>query len=133
MATAVIDASVFTYALLNDSDRALTAIAACEQFDHWVAPHHLDVECLSAWRSMVRRGEATAADALRAMDELMQARIDRYDSYLLAARIWSLQDNLSSYDAAYVAVAEDIGAPVVTRDARLARAPGSRCSFLLVE
>lgn len=132
MTLAVIDASVLTYALLAESGLSLKAIAACEQFDEWIAPHIVDVECLSAWRSMVRRGESTAVDAQRAVAELAAMPMDRYDSHLLGGRMWELQENVTAHDAAYVALAEALDVPLVTCNARLARATGPRCDFVLV-
>ena len=52
---------------------------------------------------------------------------------LLAARVWALRGNLTTYDAAYVAAAERYGCALVTTDARLARAPGVRCPVTLVQ
>ena len=50
----------------------------------------------------------------------------------LLSRIWELRDNVSAYDATYVAVAEALEAPLVTADGRLARAPGPRCTVTVV-
>lgn len=89
------------------------------------APHLLDVEVLSALRRVVLAGEASLDRADEAVADLLDLDIERYPHDVLARRIWGLRDNVSAYDAAYVALAEafaDTGAPLLTADARLARA-----------
>ena len=58
--------------------------------------------------------------------------VDRMGAVGLLGRIWELRDNLTAYDATYVALAEAIEAPLVTMDRRLARAPGPRCTVTVV-
>ena len=82
------------------------------------------IELLSAMRSLVRRGCLPESDAQMALDFLWAVPIRRHDVRLLRHRIWELRDNLSACDAAYLALAEALGAPLVTCDNRLARAPG---------
>ena len=64
-----------------------------------------------------------------AFDRFSNTRFLRYPHTSLLERIWSLRDNLTAYDAAYVALAETLDAPLVTLDARLARAPGVRATI----
>jgi len=56
--------------------------------------------------------------------DLLDLRLTRYPHFMLLARVWQLRHNFSAYDAAYVGLAEKLGAPLITRDGRLAAAPG---------
>jgi predicted nucleic acid-binding protein len=63
-----------------------------------------------------------------ALDDLLALPVERASHRPLLARCWELRDNLSVYDAAYVALAEALGTPLLTADARLAKAPGLKCA-----
>jgi predicted nucleic acid-binding protein len=93
--------------------------------------HLLDVEFAQVLRRLVREGTLTPKRAQEALDDLSALRITRYAPLLLLRRIWVLRQNLSAYDAAYVALAEELGAPVITRDKRLASAPGNAAQIEL--
>jgi len=86
--------------------------------------HLLDVEFAQVLRRLVREGTLTPRRAEEAIEDLADLRITRYAPMLLLKRIWRLRQNLSAYDAAYVALAEELKAPLITRDRRLAAAPG---------
>lgn len=86
--------------------------------------HLLDVEFAQVLRRLVREGRLTPKRAGEAIEDLAALRITRYAPVLLLDRIWRLRQNLSAYDAAYVALAEALNAPLITRDQRLAAAPG---------
>ncbi len=88
------------------------------------APHLLDLEVSQVLRRLVREGTVSAHRADDAIEDLLDLRITRYPHFVLLPRIWQLRNNLSAYDAAYVALAEKLGARLLTRDARLASAPG---------
>ena len=88
------------------------------------APHLLDVEVVSALRRHVARGTLSADRAADARKDFEALTIVRYPHVPLLDRIWELRENLTAYDAAYVALSELLGAPLVTCDASLARAPG---------
>jgi len=88
------------------------------------APHLIDVEILHALRGMVIRGEIGADRAADARSDFADTAIVRYPHPPLADRIWELRDNLSAYDAAFVALAELLAVPLVTCDGRLASASG---------
>lgn len=88
------------------------------------APHLIDIEVLHALRRLVRAGSITADRATDARTDLDDLAITRYGHEPLADRIWSLRENLTAYDAAFVALAEALDAALVTCDVRLARAPG---------
>jgi predicted nucleic acid-binding protein len=87
-------------------------------------PHIFDVEVLQALRRHAMRGALSESRGIAALDELSSLRATRYPHSPLARRIWELRRNLTAYDAAYVALAESLDAPLVTMDARLAQAPG---------
>ncbi len=123
----VIDASAAVLGLLNDGDARATLSTSS-----MVCPHLADSEVAQALRAQVLRGEVSAADASQAIDAWSRLGIERVGVRGLLPRIWELRDNVSSYDATYVAVAEAFDAPLVTADGRLARAPGPRCTVTVV-
>ena len=86
--------------------------------------HLLDVEFVQVLRRLVRVGTLTAKRAEEAIEDMAALRIERYAPAPLLQRIWRLRQNLSAYDAAYVALAEELGVPLITRDQRIATAPG---------
>jgi predicted nucleic acid-binding protein len=86
--------------------------------------HLLDVEFAQVLRRLVREGTLTSRRAEEAIDDLTALRITRHAPALLLQRIWRLRKNLSAYDASYVALAEELKAPMLTRDKRIAAAPG---------
>jgi predicted nucleic acid-binding protein len=86
------------------------------------APHVVDVEFANALHGLVRGGELTTARAAEALEDFVDAPILRYPHVLLLGRIWALRDRLSAYDAAFVALSEALELPLITTDARLARA-----------
>ena len=88
------------------------------------APHLIDLEVAQVLRRLVREGTIPGTRADEAVQDLLDLRITRYPHFVLFPRIWQLRHNLSAYDAAYVVLAEKLGAPLVTRDRRLAAAPG---------
>ncbi len=90
------------------------------------APHLLDVEMLHALRGLVLRGDVSRARSEEVREDFASLRWSRYSHVAFLDRIWELKDNLTAYDAAYVALAETLSAPLITTDARLARASGIR-------
>jgi predicted nucleic acid-binding protein len=76
-------------------------------------------------------GDAGVADASLAHDDLLSLRVDLFPYAPCASRVWELRSGVTAYDAWYVALAEALGAPFATLDARLARASGPRCRFVL--
>lgn len=123
----VVDASAAVLGLLNNGDarRSLAEEAV-------VCPHLADSEVAHALRSQVLRGSVELSAAERALDVWGRLGLQRVGVSGLLVRIWQLRDDLSAYDATYVAVAEAFEVPLVTADARLARAPGPRCAITVV-
>lgn len=96
------------------------------------APQLLVVEVLQVLRRRVAAGTTTAAEAARAIELLDLIDVSLHDHRLLSPRIWALRGNLTAYDAAYVALAELLDAPLLTTDARLAGAPGNDARVELI-
>lgn len=92
------------------------------------APHLIDVEFQHALRRLVVAGAINDDRAADARMDLADLTIVRYPHVYLADRMWELRHNVTAYDAAFLALAEALGAPLVTCDARLARAPGHAAS-----
>ena len=96
------------------------------------APHLLDLEVAHAVRRMCLSGEVTTERGARALEILAGMALLRHPHGPLLSRIWELRHNLTAYDAAYVALAEALGAMLVTRDRRLARSRGHAAKVELV-
>ena len=118
----VVDASAVVDALVQEPPN----VALRERVDGggFQAPHLIDIEVTNALRRLVARGALSADRAADTRDDFAALNIRRYPHRPLLDRVWELRDRLTPYDAAYVALAELIGAPLVTCDARLGRARG---------
>lgn len=92
------------------------------------APDLLDLEVLSVLRRRASFGDIDEAGAGVALEALSELRLTRYPHLPLLPRVWTLRTNLNPYDAAYVALAEGLGCPLVTGDRRIARAAGIGCA-----
>jgi predicted nucleic acid-binding protein len=88
------------------------------------APHLLDLEATEVLRRLSLQRVVSAHRADEAVRDLLDLRVTRYPHFVLLPRIWQLRHNFSAYDAAYVVLAEKLGATLVTRDARLASVMG---------
>lgn len=96
------------------------------------APHLIDLEVAQALRRYVASEAITAARGRLALSHLRQLDLLRYEHEPFLGRIWALRRNLTAYDAAYVALAEALEAPLLTSDEWLARAPGLRARVELI-
>ena len=122
----VLDASAVLEVLLRTPvARAIEArlFAAGESLH---APHLLDVEVAQVLRRYAAAGSLDADRGREALVDLVDLPITRYPHHLFLPRIWELRHNVTAYDAAYLALAEALQAPLLTCDARLAAAPGHR-------
>ena len=127
----VVDASVLVTAI---SERTVAGSMARDALrdEELAAPHLVDLEVLAALRRRHQRGLMSAGEAELALDRLRSTTITRHHHAVLVARCWELRDNVKAYDAAYVALAEALGVPLLTADARLANASGIRCEVELL-
>jgi len=96
------------------------------------APDLLDLEIVQVLRRLVREGTLSASRAGAAIQDLLDLRITRYPHVVHLPRIWQLRHNLSAYDAAYVVLAEKLGATLLTRDAKLASVSGHSAAIEVV-
>jgi predicted nucleic acid-binding protein len=95
------------------------------------APHLLDLEVTQVLRRLALQGVISAHRADEAFRDLLDLRITRYPHLVLLPHIWRLRHNFSAYDAAYVVLAEKLGAALLTRDSRLASASGHAATIEL--
>lgn len=128
----VLDASAILELLLGTEagHRVADRIADPAQGLH--APHLIDVEVLQALRRYVRSGELDSDSGLCAVRDLGDLDLERHPHEPLLVRMWALRDNMTAYDAAYIALAEALDAVLLTCDGRLARAPGVAAAVELV-
>jgi len=128
--TLVVDASVVFSALVDEGRHGEWAVQVLAD-QPLAAPAHLFVEVSNVLRRSVLAGHLGRDAAALAHADLVQLRVATFDFEPLAARVWALHPTVTAYDAAYVALAEELDVPLVTLDRRLARASGPTCSFLL--
>jgi predicted nucleic acid-binding protein len=119
----VLDASAAVEVLLQTAAGAPITERLLDPAESLHAPHLLDVEVAQILRRFVRRGELMSDRARQALDDLASLPLERYSHEILMSRVWMLRENLTAYDAAYVALAEVLDATLLTRDGRISRAP----------
>lgn len=132
MSLVVIDASVLTAFYASDDPRRAAITDRLAAGNALFAPAHLDAEVVSALRGIARSNPALDQAVPRALAHLAGFPIRRMPLAPLLERIWELRTNVTPYDAAYVALAERLDSPVMTCDARLTTASGTRCAFELI-
>ncbi|MGH3342025.1 MAG: type II toxin-antitoxin system VapC family toxin [Carbonactinosporaceae bacterium] len=123
----VVDASVLVTALADDGHDGDTARARLRG-ERLAGPELIDLEVASALRGQLAAGHLDARRAELALADLTALPMQRSPHRPLLGRCWALRDNLTMYDAAYVALAEVLDVTLVTADARLARAPALGCA-----
>lgn len=124
----VVDASVVVAALVDSGpDGEWAAEVLREQV--LAAPHHMPIEAANVLRRAALATDISADSASLAHADLLELRVELFPFGPLAERCWQLRDNTTSYDAAYIALAEQLDAPLATLDTRLARSTGPRCAF----
>ena len=128
----VVDASAILEVLLKTPAGARVAERLFMPGETLHAPHLLDLEVAQVLRRYALARELDSGRGLEALEDLADFPLIRYPHDLLLPRIWELRRNVTAYDAAYVALAEALAAPLVTRDAALAsvRAHHARIELL---
>ncbi len=129
MTPLVLDSSALV-ALLADGGDHGEWVATAAQGRFLAAPELALFEAANILRRMHLAGELTGAEASLAHADLLTLPLQLWPYVALAERAWALQQNLTVYDASYVALAELLDAPLATLDERLSRSTGPSCSIL---
>ncbi|HET9748653.1 MAG TPA: type II toxin-antitoxin system VapC family toxin [Casimicrobiaceae bacterium] len=128
----VVDASALLEVLLGTAASSRIAARLFDARETLHAPHLVDVEVTQVMRRYARSGDVSAGRGIQALQDLDDFPITRYPHHPFLSRIWQLRENVTAYDAAYVALAEALDAPLLTRDARLAASAGHEARVELV-
>jgi predicted nucleic acid-binding protein len=128
----VVDASAVIEVLLRTGAAQAVEGRLLDPQETLHAPHLLDVEVAQVIRRYAANGEIDTERGGAALADLAVFPLHRYPHDLLLPRVWELRNNLTAYDAVYVALAEALEAPLLTRDRRLANAAGHRATIELV-
>ena len=120
----VVDASALLEVLLNTSDAGPVGDRLFGPGDSLHAPHLIDLEVAQVLRRYTLSGSMDPHRGRQSLEDFADIPLHRYPHDLFLPRVWDLRNNLTAYDAAYVALAEALDAPLVTRDEALARAGG---------
>lgn len=129
MTLLVADASAVAAALVGDDEEAGWCRSRLEEAS-LMAPDHLLVEVANALRGMSSRGKVSTATVEVGHADLLALNVETVPYPRTAYRAWALRHTVTPYDACYVALAEELGVPLLTLDRRLARGSGPRCEFL---
>jgi predicted nucleic acid-binding protein len=129
----VVDASILATALSDDGSDGERVRRRLDAESVLCAPEIVDLEVTMAWRRQLIAGWLDESGAQQALDDLAALNLVRAPHLPLMPRIWELRDNLTPYDAAYVALAEALDATLLTADSRSTRAPGLRCAVELMQ
>ena len=121
----VLDASVLVELLLETSVGHAVAARIADPSLGLHVPHVIDLEVTQALRRYAREGDINPSDAATALANLRELDLQRHPHDQLLDRVWALRENLSAYDAIYIALAEVLDTKVLTCDGRMARAPGA--------
>jgi predicted nucleic acid-binding protein len=125
----VIDASILANVIGDDGGDGHRAREEFRAADSVAAPDLVDVETTAVLRKRWLAGSITDQRFADAVTDLQDLEIDRYPTLPFMTRAYQLRANGTAYDAAYVALAEELGCDLVTADTRLATAPGPRCTI----
>jgi len=128
----VLDASAALELLLGTPRSRRVALRALVPAETLHVPHLLDLEVAQVLRRWVASGQVGEDRARQALDDLAALDLTRWPHDVLLERVWQLRSNLTAYDAAYVALAEALRAPLLTCDRRLASAPGHHALVELI-
>ena len=128
----VVDSSALV-AFLTGIDDVSDAVRLRMEQERVAVPHAVDLECASAIRKLVQRGQLSGDEGHKAMSVLRRTKLRRYGHAHLIERIWELRDNMWPYDAAFVALAESLDADLVTIDTKFSGVPGIGCTVRVIE
>jgi len=128
----VVDASVLANAVADDEAAGRQARDLLRAHRELAAPDLVDVETTAVLRRRWLAGTITDERFEHAVDDLVDLPLARYPTLALVRRAFELRANVTAYDACYVALAEALGRPLCTTDARLAHASGPRCAVQLI-
>jgi predicted nucleic acid-binding protein len=128
----VIDASALLEFLLQTALGSKVEARLFRDREEFHAPHLLDVEVTQGLRRLVRAGEVSTARGAEAIADLADLDLHRHPHLDLLTRAWKLRENVTAYDAMYVALAEALDAPLVTCDRPLAGTTGHRATIEVV-
>ncbi len=128
----VLDASAAVELVLATRRAARIAERVLSREEPIHAPHLVDVEVAQVLRRLALARQVAVERAGLALSDFMSLVIRRHDHDILMPRIWELRSSMSAYDAAYIALAEGLAAPLLTCDEKLSRAPGHRARIELI-
>lgn len=126
----IVDASLVADALRSTNSPAQLALTSAA--GPLAAPELVDLEVASAYRKLVAAGALTPDDGRELLERLRVLPLDRHAHRPLLSRVWSLRSQLSAYDAAYVALAEQLGGTLITRDDGFAKVAGIKCAVTVI-
>ena len=126
--TLVIDASVIVAGLIDTGTEGIWAESLIAS-ENLLAPELIMVEATNILRRLELAKEISPIESGLAQKDLMRLDVQLFPFNPFAERIWSLRNNLTSYDAWYVALAEALDCPLATLDLKLTKASGARCAL----
>lgn len=129
----VVDASALLEFLLQTPLGTRVEARLFRDEDEFHSPHLVDVEVTQGLRRLVRTGEVSADRAAEVLADLAGLDLHRHAHFDFLTRAWKLREDITAYDAMYVALGEALDAPLVTCDEPLSKAPGHRARIALVE
>jgi predicted nucleic acid-binding protein len=128
----VVDASALLEVLLNTGRAAVIADRLFASGEPLHAPHLIDIEIAQVARRYMLEGAMAAERGREVLEDLACLPLERHPHDVLLPRIWDLRSNVTAYDAAYIALAEGLDAPLLTCDARLGSTRGHAARVIVV-